>query len=494
MSINELIVFIPTISSKDNLSGDILKESLKLLEKDYKTIRAKLERNDLSKFFYYACLFFNRFAIPTKYFIDIDDLECFKRYLILFKKIESEFNYQVNILPLALDLIHWEIYEQLNKNEKIDIQSYFSRLESVHKNFFQINDSRHPKELKEYNEKKENIINVLNGVENNQLFTNISFFIPIVPLKQKTVINTTYSNKDIQIIFEPTFFDNSFINDSQESITQTQSSSNWQVGFTSVSLKIPGYIDLLTKETSLFVEIDSEKNEAHYIYKYLYYLLSEILWSLKISGKLSKSNWLLEPNDIEKLTYEIEGCQHQIEWKHFPSKNPLRIVSVQNETQVLSIDLKRHINWYQKCFILSKDYLSLGNSNLCIFWLNIGIESFLDEKVLDICKKHSKDENYLREDYYETAKVNLQKLNTREVYDEIIWPEPLPRFVPMFKKIKRLSEDGLLNCSRKDAIKHYSIISKYRNKLFHGDIDFLIEVDDAKEAIKSYEWIVNNFK
>ena len=111
MSINKLIVFIPTVSSKDNLSGDILKESLKLLEKDYKTIRAKLERWELSKFLYYACLFFNRFAIPTKYFIDVDDLEYFKRYLLLLKEIESEVNHQVNILPLALDLIHWEIYE-----------------------------------------------------------------------------------------------------------------------------------------------------------------------------------------------------------------------------------------------------------------------------------------------------------------------------------------------------------------------------------------------
>ena len=260
-----------------------------------------------------------------------------------------------------------------------------------------------------------------------------------------------------------------------------------------MSLKIPGYIDLLTKETSLFVEIDSEKNEAHYIYKYLYYLLSEILWSLKISGKLSKSNWLIEPNDIEKITYEIKVSQNIIEWQHFPSKNPIRIVNIQNEPQVLSVDLESDINWYQKCFTLSKDYLSLGNSNLSIFWLNIGIESFLDDKILEVCKKHSKDESYSREDYYETAKVNLQKINTSEVYDEIIWPEPLPRFVPMFKKIKRLSEDGLLNCSRKDAIKHYSIISKHRNKLFHGDTDFLVDVNDAKEAIVSYEWILNNF-
>lgn len=490
MTIPELLEYIPRVTSKDNLESSLLKDCLIIIEKDYFYIRKNLERYELSRFLYYASLYFDRFAIPTKYYIERDDFGCFKRYLELLKKIESEVKNYVNILSIELDFLHWEIYDLLDQGKSIDIIGYRNLLDDVHKNSIQLDGDK----LTEYQKKKENVEAILCGIENDQLFMKMSCSIPIVPLKQRTIIDTTYLNKKIEIIFEPNFLNNSIVNVSQGSIPIKQSSSNWQQGVSNVTIRVFGFIDLLKIDSSLYVEYDSIDNQAHTLYRYIYYLLSEVLWKLKIINTLSNSNWNLEPNDIDGVTCEVESCKTRIEWKYFPFKNVLRIENLKTESQLISIDLTKRINWFQKCLILSKDYLSRGNSNLSIFWLNIGIESFFDQKISEICDQHDLDKNIFNEDYYQKVKVELEKINSQSIYEKIIWPKPIYKFFPVYKKIKLLSKEGLIQCSQKELLSHYHIISKYRNDLFHGSINTLIDVSDAKDAISSYEWILINFK
>lgn len=494
MTISEVVAVIPTVTSKDKLERDLLKKYLDVIEDNYVIIRASIKRYEMSRFLYYACLFYDRFAIPTKYFIDIDDFKYFKKYFTLFKKIELEVDFYVNIVSLELDLILWEIYDSLNHDIPIDTQGYRKRIMLICEKSSQLKDDNNIEKWKEYLDKKDKVESILCGVEKKQLKMNISFTIPIVPLKLKTIVNTKYLNKEIQISFNPNIFNNTFVSASEGTYPVKQSKSNWQQGITNVSVEIYGFVDLLIKDSSLFVEIDSDDNHAHNLYKYLYYLLSDTLWNLKTNNYLCKSNWLIEPNDIESVTYEVVSCQNSIEWKYFPSKNPLTIESLKDETQLLSIDLIKHIYWFEKCLILSKDYLSLGNSNLSIFWLNIGIESFFEQKISEICNSNDIDESsYKEEDYFQKAKEELQKINSKSIYKKIIWPKPLFKFVTVFKTIKKLSKDGLINCSQKDLLSCYYDISKHRNKLFHGSMDSLIDVNDAKKAISSYERIINNF-
>lgn len=494
MTISEVVTVIPTVTSKDNLDRGLLIKYLDVIEDNYVIIRTYLKRYEMSRFLYYACLFYDRFAIPTKYYIDFDDFKYFKKYFTLYKKIELEVNFYVNILSLELDLVLWELYDSLNHDNPIDIQNYRKRINLIHEKSLQLKTDDYIEKLKEYLGKKEKIESFLCGVEERQLKINVSFTIPIVPLKQKTIVNTKYLNKEIQISFRPNIYNNTFVDVSEGTFPVKQSKSNWQQGITYVSVEISGFVDLLIKDSSLFVEIDSDDdNHAHNLYRYLYYLLSETLWNLKINNLLCKSNWLIEPNDIESVTYEVVSCQNRIEWKYFPSKSPLIIEGLKDETQFLSIDLTKHTYWFQKCLILSKDYLSLGNSNLSIFWLNIGIESFFEQKLSEICSSNDIDESTYKEDYYQLAKAELQKINSKSIYKQIIWPKPLFKFSSVFKTLKKLSKGGFLNCSQKDLLSCYDAISKHRNKLFHGSIDSLIEVNDAKKAISSYEWIINNY-
>ena len=83
--------------------------------------------------------------------------------------------------------------------------------------------------------------------------------------------------------------------------------------------------------------------------------------------------------------------------------------------------------WHDKCSIFAEDYLSLGDSQLSIFWLNIGIESFFEYKVEEICNELNIDKEILfKENYFDRTRDELKKINSNEVFDKIIWPTEKP--------------------------------------------------------------------
>lgn len=118
----------------------------------------------------------------------------------------------------------------------------------------------------------------------------------------------------------------------------------------------------------------------------------------------------------------------------------------------------------------------------------------MNTRISDICSLNHLDSNYLKENYLDSIKAKLKEINSEEIFSRINWPKSDFRFISMFKKIKKITRDNLIDCSQKELISHYQTISKHRNKLFHGETDRLIDVESAKKAIISFEWILNNFK
>ena len=81
-----------------------------------------------------------------------------------------------------------------------------------------------------------------------------------------------------------------------------------------------------------------------------------------------------------------------------------------------------------------------------------------------------------------------------EILNKIQWPEVAKGVPSWFSKIKYLDKKIGLKQSKRQISSHYHTINKFRNALFHGNSSVRIKSSDVELAIKSYYWLLENFR
>ncbi|MDD4535260.1 MAG: hypothetical protein PHC48_12415 [Prevotella sp.] len=302
-------------------------------------------------------------------------------------------------------------------------------------------------------------------------------------------------NSAVKVTLTPNFNNNAGQINTNTAIIRDYN-SRWQHSTCNVGIVVYGYLDLLIGHKKLYYEYNARDVFDPWIFTFTYDILSNISWQLKKKSKDYITNWLIFPNDIENVTYGLNANKQRIQWINYPIKTGLRFQTFEDSFDNIDIDLANKVLWHDKCSIFAEDYLSLGDSQLSIFWLNIGIESFFEYKVEEICNELNIDKEILfKENYFDRTRDELKKINSSEVFDKIIWPTEKPIHLSIYKIIQKLFKNNILNSKLKREISSkYSDISMYRNNIFHGVNSEGIDIDAVIKAIDSYKWLLENFK
>lgn len=491
MDIEKLIEYIKSTTDKDSLNKETSKNCLPILKDNLLCLKKRLTRPVLSKFLYYNCHLFNRFSIPTARYHVKEEQVIYEEYLNIFEIIENGFI--DNLLTLQIDKLIWQLLNEIELKENIEFQKYYNKLEIIDS----LKHSLSEKKREEYFDHYDKLINLITGCKTNTILTTITCLLPVSPILKKTIINTKFDSTVIEIILTPNFSNTvgSIRTNSDAAIVQNTNSS-WQYSTCNVVIEICGYLDLLKGYKKLYAEYDVQDTFNPWIFTFTYEILCNISWQLRKKNKDFITNWLVFPNDIEAVTYELKANNQNIQWIHYPTKTGFKIQKMNNSSDNININLDDEVLWHEKCLILAEDYLSLGEARLSIFWLNIGIESFFEYRVDEICNESNIEKKIIfNENYYDRTKEELKKINSSEIFDKIIWPTEKSIHLSLYKKIKNLFNNNILNSElKKDTFSKYRNISKYRNDVFHGVNNESIEIDVVLKAIESYKWLLETLR
>ncbi|WP_312208503.1 hypothetical protein [Empedobacter sp.] len=491
MKIEELIEYINSYNHKENLSKEKSSKYLPIVKDNLQYLKELLTRPVLSKFLYYNCHLFNRFSTPSDRYHTKHDILIYEEYLNLFIKIEN--GYMNNILTLLIDKLIFQLLNKVEKNESIKIEKYYDELNNIDLLKHCLSEDKRAEYLEHY----EKLTNIIEGYKTNRIITIATCSIPVSPVKKNTIINTIYNNKSIKITLTP-LFNNTIhtITTDSKSVISQNSNSSWQHSICNIRFEIYGYLDLLKISEKLYSEYDEVDKHNPFIFKFLYETISNISWQLRNKNNEHLTNWLAFPNDIENITFELNSNNHIIQWVNYPIKTGFKIQNFDKSIDTINIDFTNQVLWHEKCLILAKDYLSLGDSHLSIFWLNIGIEAFFEYKIDEICNElELKKDIFFSENYYDKVKQELIKHNSKEIFKSIIWPPEYLIHTSVYKKLNKLFNNKILDSSlKRNTIAKYSHISSKRNAIFHGTNNKHIEVEVVLKAIESYSWLLENFK
>jgi|SRR5690625_533957 len=167
MKMIELLNYIKSIRKQEEVSEEISKKIIAILENNFKKLRHELKRSELSRFLYYTCHKFNRLSIPTNYYHLNEEYNYFKRYIKLFEKVENGF--LDNILTLKVDLLTWDLLNQEDKKAPINYDYY---VDSINDLYNKISCLSSPKR-KEFIEHYERFINLFSGIKNRNIYTHM---------------------------------------------------------------------------------------------------------------------------------------------------------------------------------------------------------------------------------------------------------------------------------------------------------------------------------
>lgn len=472
-----------------------IKHNIIHLENDWDYFTSVMTKNELSQYLYSVCHQLNCFSIPTPYVADESSYEYFSRTLRLLEKIEG--NWYDNVSALQIDEIIWNFHNKIaipnniSMNE-INLNDYVHKLKNIKK---PIGEGK----IKEFEEHKTKLKQLLSGFKESTLKTVITTSIPASPVSEKIIIKTNYYGFETVIKLSPEFMDSgqSLLSTFENNYAIPTANSQWQHCICKVEISINGLLDPRFPAENLSLPPDgTPNNNSPFIHYYLFTLLEKISWEVyDPENKFGK--WLIAPNDIGTISYTTFASGNSIDHmiKDSPGQSIIIRTKNNNETIITDICLDSEKPWFEKCLVLSKEKLGAGNTNEAVFWLNVGVEALFEKRVEDICLQSGID--YLdvssSKSYWMNAKEIVEKYIPKEVH-KIKWPENTFGPVSWYSKIKYLNKKVELKKRHNEILEHYSKINKHRNAIFHGTTNSRVDSKSVLESINSYNWIIENFK
>jgi hypothetical protein len=206
--------------------------------------------------------------------------------------------------------------------------------------------------------------------------------------------------------------------------------------------------------------------------------------------------WIPAPGDVgdvetwlecpgaEQLSYIRRGHPSLVSVAFVPSADPL----------IISEEM-RQSSWHVKCRVLADQYARFGEMREALFWLNVGVEALLKERmdaqIAKVGATINLDELDGADAYWDQAK-ELIRSRYPDIVEEIEWPRSNQK-PSRFRQLKFFCRYVKDAPAFKDASSNYSKVSKDRNKLFHGENEAPIEVASVVSALEGFDWLMSNF-
>ncbi len=339
---------------------------------------------------------------------------------------------------------------------------------------------------------------LLRAIHSGNLKTEVTATIPIVPFGANTVITTTWNGISIVIKLFPEQLPptNTFVMPVSDNVSTPLAPTGWQVGYTKIEVLFEALLDPGVGAPPLTALQDEDNPIEAWpaIFVDVFEILDSVIWSARQLGE-SHGDTFLSPNGVGPVKWTLtDGGEYFGLQFRGPPGQVWQLGGSPLEPKELRIEDCAPVSWTIRCRILAAHYLALGETNEALFWLNVGVEALFSGRVEKACAAagiNIKELSSGRSYYSNAEEVIVQQFP--ELAGRIQWPETAEGHPSWYVKIRYLGKVLRLGVSVKEVLRHYSVLQRHRNALFHGAREGRLAATEVKIAMESFDWIVDNF-
>ena len=220
-------------------------------------------------------------------------------------------------------------------------------------------------------------------------------------------------------------------------------------------------------------------------------IVYDVCWRLRSHPDFLKA-WIPAPADLGDLEVWIQTNEEK-QIGYVRRGNPALLFTgfIPRDTpgEIAELGESDQVPWYGRCRVLAEQYLSIGDTREALFWINVGVESLLKERLSsaaidfpDLTGSTS---------YWEEAK-SIIAAQAPEIADKIEWPKT-KRVPSIFQRLNYVVKRHKLPVPARSITSHYSKVQRDRNAIFHGDSASPLDTGRVKTAIDSFDWLLEHF-
>jgi hypothetical protein len=454
------------------------------------------EQTALELFLYAGCVRFGRWFAPSPPSVPHHYAEVFKRFA---ESLAAAERIVMNSPVFLVHSLRNDVYAEFGGLSLPLNAQQVSSLDTVARSLAAIPIPQNPTKQAEFVQAKTELQLVIDGLRHSTFRTFLRTALPYPLLRRPVRIALNWEGLAVAGTLTPEFAAPSGL------LTQTlpptallpRTTTRWQYGRTVVEFEIAALVDPSIRVVPLQlpnVELPFEAwpNGLRVMFDLLY----EVSWQLRTQPEFA-SIWVPAPGDLGDIeSWCATPGNAQINYIRRAHPSMLYEAFVPN-TVAITVQLKEPTAspWYMKCYALAEQYVSLGETREALFWLNVGVEALLKARMESHISRTGSTidlEQLDGADAYWDAAKQLIAAQFPEIVDDIQWPQSDQK-PSRFRQIKYFCRNvsGAPNAER--ALSNYSKVSKKRNKLFHGESESPVTIEDVRQAKEGFDWLLANF-
>ena len=227
----------------------------------------------------------------------------------------------------------------------------------------------------------------------------------------------------------------------------------------------------------------------------LYFLLVDLIAYLQDGGSPHVDKlWVLTPRDISQLSIRITAGDASLIGIPSLSLGGWQVTMGPLEARTVDITDLAPSSYWISCRRHAQGYLTLGATRESLLWLNMAVESLIDERILSLTEALPKlrDEVTSSRLLFAEAETSLAE-QFPEMAERVVWPDRV-QAPSRFAQIKALCQSVPLPIKVREATSKYSSISKNRNDVIHGRDTGTVSAQAIAEGLEALQWLADNLR
>lgn len=448
-------------------------------------------------FLFDACTRLDRWRCPTPFVVTLEHRTDFRKCAMMFSEYESR--HPMNSPIFVLHAFRDELYEKfsgiplpLNSEELMTLDELWGRIVELQRPLS-------PTKRTEFDSEFIVISGIVDGLRDGTLRTVLSTSLPYAISAQPIDLKTKHREIELTGSLIPHFQNPSgtFVSGGGATIMAEMNTTRWPGGTTSVELRFSALVDPSVEAPALRIPSgggiprDTWPNGFNVAFDVIY----GVCWHLR-SLQSESFGWIPSPSDIGQLHSRMT-CSSNDNFGWILRNNPASLMKAfapASEPLVMEGELQP-IPWHRKCRELAQQHARVGDMREAVFWLNVGVESLINERMraavaragspIDLDSLDGKDA------YWDEAR-QLVSAVSKGVAEQINWPDNKQK-PSRFRQIKYVCKKIEGAPPFAEVQSNYAKVSKERNALFHGENDSSVSVETVVEATAGYDWLDLHF-
>lgn len=447
-------------------------------------------RMALGYFLLHGAFSYDRFVRLRPKVADEEQYDMFCRFLNTLQKMDG--NSMVRTALFHIDKIKWDIYKECSlKPYNKEQEDFLTKCEKdvLGISVTNLNDN-FSHQITKY---KEELLNLIESIKNRTIRTAIHTTLPYKLTTTDADIKLTVDGVAVHVKTKHHSLGSSIpiAKIAEGSTMTTTGPSKWTTTTCELLIEANCLTDVLEERPKMIMR-RGEDDGGYWtsLFDFTFKVAYSIWTYVQQQGDVTGA-WPPLPNDIHYIDCRIfDG--NKIYDNEF-STNPALVyhfTSLKKPAAQINIEESPKSQWSIYAYMFAKTYAESGQLKEAIFWLNVSVESLVEEFIQQIAKtKDVLTEIEGDEHKFDTAEEILVE-QFPEMKGKVKWPNTIIH-TSVFTKLKRALKYSGLTINQKDVLKKYSQVNAKRNRLFHGG-ETNINVNDVEKAFSAYDWLRKN--